>query len=317
MSFKCLISLAGLCLLGACTDPATLCLPSSRADTSAFVGNIWRPETNSDAIFPVLWNQLTPENAGKWGELERLRDSMSWSLLDQAYAYSRDRNYPFKLHTLVWGANQPRWLAGLPEAEQILELTEWFDALAIRFPGVAQIDVVNEPLHAPPVYKNALGGNGMTGWDWVVNTFALARDRFPDSELLLNDFNILSSRSNTERYLDIIRLLIDRNLIDAIGVQGHFLEDANTAVISSNLDLLADTGLPIYVTEFDLNIADDHVQRVRYQDIFSVIHEHPSVQGITLWGYRENELWQENAYLLREDGTERPALTWLRCYLER
>jgi hypothetical protein len=25
----------------------------------------------------------------------------------------------------------------------------------------------NEPIHSPPHYKNALGGNGATGWDWM------------------------------------------------------------------------------------------------------------------------------------------------------
>jgi len=39
------------------------------------------------------------------------------------------------------------------------------------------------------------------------------------------------------------------------------------------------------------------------------------VVGVTHWGYRQGAMWRPDAYLLRSDGTERPALTWLECYL--
>ena len=44
--------------------------------------------------------------------------------------------------------------------------------------------------------------------------------------------------------------------------------------------------------------------------------EHPAVQGVTLWGFRPG-LWRDNqrAYLVRKDGSERPALMWLRGYV--
>jgi endo-1,4-beta-xylanase len=47
-----------------------------------------------------------------------------------------------------------------------------------------------------------------------------------------------------------------------------------------------------------------------------VFWEHPAVKGITLWGFRPG-LWRdkEHANLVREDGSERPALQWLRRYV--
>jgi len=41
--------------------------------------------------------------------------------------------------------------------------------------------------------------------------------------------------------------------------------------------------------------------------------EHPSVKGVTLWGYRPGH-WREQhgANLVLEVGTEKPALVWLR-----
>ena len=38
------------------------------------------------------------------------------------------------------------------------------------------------------------------------------------------------------------------------------------------------------------------------------------MKGITLWGYRQGSIWRTDAYLLRSDGSERPAMTWLKGY---
>jgi endo-1,4-beta-xylanase len=150
-------------------------------------------------------------------------------------------------------------------------------------------DVVNEPLHAPPSYKNALGGNGTTGWDWMIKAFELARQYLsPHTELHLNEYSVINDGSANARYIQIINLLKDRGLIDGIGVQGHNFEvngGASMTTLHNNLNNLAATGLPIYITEFDINEQNDNTQLQRYQTIFPVLFEHPGVYGITLWGY--------------------------------
>ncbi|HEX5055606.1 MAG TPA: endo-1,4-beta-xylanase [Gammaproteobacteria bacterium] len=263
----------------------------------------------------TYFNQITPENAGKWGSVEATRDVMDWTALDTAYQFSRDHEIPFKLHTLIWGQQQPAWLDALTPEEQLEEIDEWMSELAARYPDVEMIDVVNEPLHAPPSYKDALGGDGATGWDWVITAFQMARAHFPEAELILNDYQILHLPQFTAQYREIIDLLNDRGLIDAIGEQGHFLERTQPSMVKTNLNTLAETGLPIYITEFDLNFADDAQQANVMRKLFRVFWEHPSVMGVTHWGYQQGNVWQANAYLLHTDGTERPALEWLVCYL--
>jgi hypothetical protein len=82
-------------------------------------------------------------------------------------------------------------------------------------------------------------------------------------------------------------------------------------------DRLGKLGLPIYVSEFDVNIANDDAQLRRYKALFPVIWQSPAVAGVTLWGYKQYHTWRRNAYLLRADGSERPALVWLREYVRR
>lgn len=291
-----------------------------------FLGNVY---SSSQAVgFANYWNQVTPENAGKWGSVEASRDNMNWTGLDAAYALAKDNNFPFKLHVLIWGNQQPAWIENLSPAEQLEEIKEWMQELAGRYPAIDFVEVVNEPLHDPPNsagngggnYINALGGAGSTGWDWILEAFRLAREYFPNAELMLNDYSIVNSATSTTDYLEIISLLQAAGLIDQIGVQAHAFSTRGTSAntIKGNLDRLAATGLPIYATELDIDGATDQIQLEEYQRIFPVFWEHPSVRGITLWGFRPG-MWrtQQMAYLIGQDGgTERPALIWLRGYVE-
>jgi endo-1,4-beta-xylanase len=277
--------------------------------------------------FAEYWNKVTPENAGKWGEVEAVRDQMDWTLLDEAYHFAKGNDLPFHMHVMVWGNQQPEWMETLPLAEQRAEIEEWFAAVAQRYPDLDYVEVVNEPLNDPPGkddegggnYIAALGGAGASGWEWIVQSYRLARQYFPRSKLLINDYNITNKPDNTRRYRRIVELLQKENLVDGIGVQAHSFATTSEwpmDVHRANLDSLAQTGLPIYVTEMDIDGPTDAEQLASYRRVFPVFWEHPAVKGITLWGYRPG-MWRtkEGAHLIREDGSERPALEWLRRYL--
>jgi len=260
------------------------------------------------------FNQVTPGNAGKWGSVEATRDQMNWSELDTAYQFAKQNRLSFKLHTLIWGQQQPGWLASLTPEQQLAEIEQWMSLAAQRYPDVQLVDVVNEPLHAAPAYSAALGGSGVTGWDWVIKSFELARKYFPKSELILNDYNVEALDSAATDYLKIINLLEDRGLIDGIGLQAHFLERAEVSSVAGNLDRFAATGLPIYVSELDLNLSNDARQAQKMRDLFTLFWQHPSVLGVTHWGFLQGTMWQPEAYLVRTDGTPRPALDWINCF---
>jgi GH35 family endo-1,4-beta-xylanase len=290
---------------------------------SKFVGNVYSVAQAPN--FKSYWNQVIPENAGKWGSVEATRDVYNWTDLDNAYNLAKNNGFPFMFHVLVWGNQQPLFmsdadsLASMTPEQQLEQVTQWFDSVAGRYPDIDYLQVVNEPLHAPAPYRDALGGNGSTGWDWVINAFQLARNTFPaGTKLMINDYNIINSTLATSQYLNIIRLLQAQNLIDCIGVQGHaFTTTASSSTMKICLDSLGATGLPVFVTELDIDGPNDPVQLQDYQRIFPTLYEHPAVEGITLWGWRPG-LWRDaqGAYIIMADGSERPALEWLRNYLD-
>lgn len=277
--------------------------------------------------FAGYWNKVTPENAGKWGSVEAVRGQMDWSALDEAYHFAKAHGFPFHLHVLAWGSQQPEWIKHLPPDEQRREIERWFTAVAERYPDADFVEVVNEALHHPPDnagkghgnYIQALGGRGASGWDWVLTAFRLARQHFPHARLLINDYSITRSTQATQRYRHIIELLQEERLIDGIGLQEHAFETKPGVPMSvhrANLDALAATGLPIYITEFDIDGPSDGQQLKDYQRVFPVFWQHPDVKGMTLWGFRPG-LWRDKqgANLVRKDGSERPALGWLRDYV--
>jgi endo-1,4-beta-xylanase len=285
-----------------------------------FLGNCIRYSV--PASFGPYWDQVTPENAGKWGSVEASRDNYDWSNLDLIYNYARSKGFPFRFHVLVWGKQQPGWIANLDSAGQIEEIEEWIRLAGERYPDADYVEVVNEAIEYPPydyypVYRDAMGGAGGTGWDWVIWAFEKARQYFPNSKLFLNDYNILSNQKSIDTYLEIIELLKERDLIEGIAEQAHYfaISYLSTSTMRNNLDRMASAGLPIQITEFEINEADDNRQLQRMQTIFPVLWEHPAVEGITFWGYIQGLIWQTDGYLLRSEGTERPALQWLREYL--
>jgi endo-1,4-beta-xylanase len=289
--------------------------------------------TSSDVWrnFYKYWNQVTPGNDGKWGSVEYSRGMYNFTNLDKIYNYAKNRPIPCKEHTLVWGQQQPGWISSLDNTSQLEAVEEWIDTLAARYPLMEYVDVVNEPIHAAPDYKDALGGDGTTGWDWVIKAFELARKSFnADTKLLINEYNVLHDNQVTTDYINLINLLKNRNLIDGIGIQGHYFEFRShvgasnsyvysSSTIKSNLDKLAETGLPIYITEFDIDEPVDSIQLEQYKIYFPIFWNHPAVKGITFWGYIQNDVWSSHptTYLLLSNGTERPALQWIRDYIKR
>ena len=187
---------------------------------SRFLGNIIGGSIRSD--FSTYWNQVTAENAGKWGNVEGSQGSYSFTNLDNIYNYAVNKGFPYKHHNLIWGQQQPSWMTNgsLDSASERAAVQQWIDTVAHRYPSTSMVDVVNEPLHAVPAYANALGGSGATGWDWVVTAFQMARQAFfPGVKLLINEYNVLQDNTVTTNFLKIVDTLHVRGLIDGIGIQ--------------------------------------------------------------------------------------------------
>ena len=309
-----------LFLAGAMTSQAQL-----NKNPNKFLGNITTMYQIRDD-FDKYWDQLTPENETKWGSIEGTRDVYNWSTVDAQYQYCKEHGFAFKFHTLIWGGQYPSWMNNLSQKEQLEEIVEWFDAVAERYPDLEYIDVVNEALsgHAPAPFKGALGGDGASGYDWIVKAFQMARERWPKAVLIYNDYNTF--QWDTDRYIDLVQRIIKAGApVDAAGCQSHDLNDMDGEDFRVALEKVHEgTGLPIFISEYDICKMDDQEQLKRYQQQFPILWEAEYVAGVTLWGYIYGATWVNDgnseegkgASGLIKNGVERPALKWLREYMK-
>lgn len=308
-------------ICGALALGASLLIPVAASAQIAngkprFLGNVINSSVPTG--FATYWNQVTPENAGKWGSVEATRNSMSWGQLDTAYNFAQTNGFKFKGHTLVWGSQYPGWLSSLTAAQQRAEIEEWIRLYAQRYPATWAIDVVNEPIKTAYPFKAALGGDGATGWDWVITAFQLARQYLPNTVLLINEYGTENDPTARAQYLTIVNLLRDRGLLDGIGVQAHYfnLDNMTEAQMNTALSAYAATGLDIYISELDITGGGTEAgQLAKYQQVFPAMWNHPSVKGITLWGYIVGQTWRANTGIVNSNGTDRQAMTWLKGFI--
>jgi endo-1,4-beta-xylanase len=288
-----------------------------------FVGNIttYNAVDTDGKTFSRHWDQITPENAGKWGSVQSsIGGTYNWRTLDAIYDYTEQHGIRFKQHAFVWGSQQPGNSGSAGESD----VKAWMTEFCRRYPNTNMIDVVNEPPpHTTPAYANAIGGGTNGNWQWITNSFKWAREACPKSILILNDYNNIEWTNDNNHFLGIVRAIKSGGApVDAIGAQAHDLDRGGsitpTFVRGLLMKLATDGGLPIYITEMDLSTTDDNQQLQWYQQWFPLFRDSGVVKGITIWGWIYGKTWSPspNSGLVR-NGASRPAMTWLMQQLGR
>ena len=293
-----------------------------------FLGNITTDWTYMDFDgfkFSDYWNQVTPENATKWGCVEAPRGQYNWWNADIAANYASQHGFPFKFHTLIWGSQYPEWMDNLSTDQQYQAIVQWYDAVKAHYPNLEMIDVVNEAIagHAPAPFKNALGGDGVTGYDWIIKAFEMAAERWPDAILIYNDYNTFNY--NTYDFINLVKTLRDAGApIDAYGCQSHDLGGMTGSNFSTVMATIQNAlKMPMYITEYDIGDNSDASQKWNYMEHFPVMWEADYCAGVTIWGWIYGHTWlgnenngtKGNSGLIKNK-VERSALTWLRDYMQ-
>ena len=70
---------------------------SSATAENKFFGGIWQGTPKES--FKRYFNQVTPENVGKWG-------TVNWGSLDAMFDYAEKNDFLTKQHTFVWGSHR-------------------------------------------------------------------------------------------------------------------------------------------------------------------------------------------------------------------
>ncbi|WP_406538644.1 endo-1,4-beta-xylanase [Fibrobacter sp.] len=304
---------------------------------SKFLGNT----TTSGEIpddFGTYWNQITAENECTWVIVEKTRGEYDWTGCNLVYNWAKENHATFSFHTLLWGSHYPVWLNSLDVDETKKAITDWFDAVQEHYPDLEMIEVVNEAVKSGDNYHSgfgrgnnfieALGGNS-GNYEFVTTAFKMARERWPKAILIYNDYNTIQWQK--EQAIDLLKKIKAQGApVDAFGMQfhetttqgsGHYCLSASTLKRALH-DAHEQTGLPIYITQYDVGDKDDEFQKKCYMEHIPLLMETEYVAGITLWGYVYGKTWIScngtdfGCSGLIKDGVERSALTWLKEYFK-
>ena len=153
----------------------------------------------------------------------------------------------------------------------------------------------------------------LLGADCIPQWFEAAHSADPAARLFINDYSILESGGKDSAHQDhyfatIQSLLAKKAPLQGIGIQGHFDENLTPIPrLLTILDRFAEFGLPIEITEFDINTSDEELQGDYTRDFLTAMFSHRAITSILTWGFWEGRHWIPNGAMWRKDWSPRPA----------
>jgi endo-1,4-beta-xylanase len=207
-----------------------------------------------------------------------------------------------------------------------------------RYKGKVKVwDVVNEAIAdggSTNILRNSLWLE-IIGPDFIAKAFQYAHEADPDAILRYNDYGLESSGKRRKLITLIKSLQAQMVPIGAIGSQAHINVSTTFDTMDKELTELATLGLPIHITELDVNSAAggqrgfgadiasnanttqgglvvdaDKKLADAYAGIFrAFLKHHDSVKLVTFWGVNDANSWRANGkpLLFDTNATPKPA----------
>ena len=203
-----------------------------------------------------------------------------------------------------------------------------------RYKGKIKVwDVVNEALSdgGPDTLRNSLWVQ-IIGPDFIAKAFEYAHEADPKAILRYNDYG-LENPAKRQKLITLIKELQAQKVpVMAIGTQTHVsISSPSFADEDQTLTDLESLGLPIHVTELDVNSAEagqrnngadvannaattggglvantDQRLADQYANLFRVFRKHKQVKVVTLWGVNDGVSWRANGKPLLFDTNDQP-----------
>ena len=230
--------------------------------------------------------------------------------------------------------------------EELLQrMREHIHTVVGRYKGRIKVwDVVNEALSdgGTNILRTSLWTD-IIGPDFIAKAFQYAHEADPDAILRYNDYGLESSAKRRKLIALIQSLQAQKVPVHAIGSQAHAIGSQAHVNVSTGfaemdraLAEMATLGLPIHITELDVNSAQggqrsfeadiannaattqgglvsdaDRKLAEAYAGIFQAFLKHDQqVKVVTFWGPNDANSWRANGKPLLFDGNSQPKLAF-------
>lgn len=266
------------------------------------------------ALLKRHFASITAENVMKWSTLQPSEGVFNFGPADRIVSFAEANGMIVYGHTLCWHNQVPDWVFkdGTNQASKELvlqRLRTHITTVMTHFKGkVYGWDVVNEAIDdGSATYKNNIWYQ-ICGPDYIFEAFETARTADPDARLFYNDY----SATNATKREKIYNLLMDlkaQNLVDGMGLQGHWNIDApSDDLISAAFTRYKSAGVELRISELDVSIYPSNSdpestytsdislrQAIAYGRFFRLFRQYKDdITGVTTWGMADNHTWLDN-----------------------
>lgn len=261
----------------------------------------------------VLENGMKyPAWEGDWGiDNDATRAALDWLA---------DHDVPTRGHYLLWEQFDASGGGGMsienPGDRSDTEIQERITEKIIDHATEFADQVTEWDMHNHPIWQSNLRDADGLGWD-AVQTWWDAAAAVTDHDLYTNEMGVVGGAWQRSQYLDFITHLAGNDYpLGGIGFMGHHQQKWNQLLdvqdILSGFEAFSDFGVPILVTEFDIQIfSRRNAQEVDAQadytrDFLTAAFSMPAVEGVLSWGFWAGEHWRPTGAYYDEDWTLRP-----------
>lgn len=246
-----------------------------------------------------------PPWSGQWGPAYARTQTLA------GLGWLKEHGLHVRGHVLVWPGwnNLPAAIRALRGTTQQAEIPARVLAHIAEVVGatrdlVHEWDVLNEPF-ANHDLMDLFGAPIQVAW------FKAARAAHPSAPLYLNDYSnhdAALDAGHVAHFETTARYLKEQGApIGGLGLQAHISANPSPpANVLAVLDRYAALGLPVRITEFDINTDDEELQADYTRDFLIAMYSHRSVVGVQLWGFWETAHWLPRAAMVRANWTEKP-----------
>ncbi|CAK7330169.1 unnamed protein product [Dovyalis caffra] len=236
--------------------------------------------------FASRFKFTTFTNEMKWYSTEKVKGQENYTVADAMLSFAKKNGIAVRGHNILWDnpKMQPQWVKNLSPSELRIAATKRMDSVVRRYSGqLIAWDVMNENLHFS-FYEDKLGKNASS--EYYLRAYQLE----PKTTMFLNEYNTIEYskdiRASAVNYVKKIKEILSypgmKGMLTGIGVQGHFGPgQPNLVYMRSALDILGSTGLPIWLTEVDVQKGPNQARY--FESILREGYSHPAVKGIIIF----------------------------------
>ena len=318
------------------------------------------------------FNLIVAENDTKMENVYKGPDNFDFFAADKLIQFGKKNNQDIRWHTLVWHSQSPDWIFDAdckaeerkwepgkpfvpPTAEEIAakctvskeelerRLQKYIFTVGDRYKDdICSVDVVNECISDKNFKLRTIQDysrwNLILGEDYIEKAFFWAKEAFPKSSLVINDYNLEMIKGKREGMRDLLEVLLRKGVpVDTVGLQMHIdINSPSVEEIEETIEMFGRMGLRVIVTEMEISMYKFgeekrkeytaellEKQAERYRQIFECFRKEAKkgiLQDVILWGVTDRFSWKNNfpvpgrtdaPLLFDVDGKEKPAFNHL------